>query len=128
VCVCVCVCVCECVYDYHTWPHSPVHGELLWHKVIVASLSKFQSINSYHLTMSFLFFICLVFFFFIFTNLGISYFHFDCYSFSRFPGQQPPSPSPSLPPHPLLPSSQQSLSLGVQFARTKGFPFHWCSY
>jgi len=31
----------------------------------------------------------------IFIKLGISYLHFNCYYFSRFPGKHPPSPSPS---------------------------------
>jgi len=34
--------------------------------------------------------------FFFFINLSISYLHFECYSLSRFPGQHPPNPSPSL--------------------------------
>jgi len=67
---------------------------------------------------------CVHFFyiFLFFINLSISYIHFECYSLSQFPGKHPPNPSPShslwvfplpiLPP--LLPSPQQSSSLGVQ--------------
>jgi len=65
---------------------------------------------------------CLIYFFInFFINMSISYLHFECYSLSRFLGQHPsnPSPSPSLCMFPpiiplLLPSPQQSRSLGVQ--------------
>jgi len=41
--------------------------------------------------------VCVSLFFSIFIKLGISYLHFNCYSFSQFPGQHPPNlPSPSI--------------------------------
>jgi len=44
------------------------------------------------------------FYFLFFINLSISYIHFKCYSLSRFPGKQPPPPSPSLWVSPSQPS------------------------
>jgi len=75
-------------------------------------------------------------FFSIFINLGISYLHFNCYSLSRFQGQNPhnPSHSPSIwvfpspsSPH-YDPPPNNHIHWGFSLGRTKGFPFHWCSY
>jgi len=74
--------------------------------------------------------------FFIYINLRISYLHFDCYSLSWFPGQHSPNPSPSpsifLFPFPSSPHyhprPNNHVHWGFSLGRTKGFPFHWCSY
>jgi len=75
-------------------------------------------------------------FFSIFINLSISYLRFDCYSPSQFPGQHPPYPSfspyiwvfpsPSSPHY--YPPPNNHIQWGFSLGRTKGFPFHWCSY
>jgi len=65
--------------------------------------------------------------FLIFINLSISYLHFDCYSPSWFPGQHPPNPSSPSSPH-YFPPPNNPVHWGFSLDRTKGFPFHWCSY